>query len=96
MSCELAVIGAGWGGVYFAWRLAVDAKLMNASSVCVFEANGRAGGRIFSIHGLPQFAVLAVDVGGYRFQETQRLPADLVWSALELPAITDSNSVSAS
>jgi hypothetical protein len=26
-----------------------------------------------------------VDVGGYRFQHTQRLPADLVWSALKLP-----------
>ena len=24
-------------------------------------------------------------MGGYRFQETQRLPADLVWSALKLP-----------
>ena len=83
--CELAVVGAGWGGVYLAYRLAVDTHTINASSVCVFEANGRAGGRIFSIHGLPHFADLAVDVGGYRFQETQRLPADLVWSALELP-----------
>ena len=28
---------------------------------------------------------LAVDVGGYRFQESQLLPAQLVWKALELP-----------
>jgi len=83
--CSLAVVGAGWGGAYMAFRLAVDTNTVNATSVCVFEANGRVGGRIYSIHGLPHFADLAVDVGGYRFQQTQRLPADLVWSALELP-----------
>ena len=83
--CSFAVVGAGWSGAYAAWRLAVDASSVNASSVCVFEANGRVGGRIFSVHGLPSFADLAVDVGGYRFQTRQRLPADLVWSALKLP-----------
>ena len=83
--CSLAVVGAGWGGAYAAWRLAVDTQTVDASKVCIFEANGRVGGRIYSIHGLPHFADLAVDVGGYRFQETQRLPADLVWSALKLP-----------
>ena len=83
--CALAVVGAGWGGAYLAWRLSVDTNTFNASDVCIFEANGRVGGRIYSIHGLPNFADLAVDVGGYRFQETQRLPADLVWSALKLP-----------
>lgn len=82
--CSLAVIGAGWGGAYIAWRLAVDTPTINASDVCVFEANGRVGGRILSLKGLPSFADLAVDVGGYRFQETQKLPADLVWKALKL------------
>ena len=83
--CRLAVVGAGWGGAYFAWRMAVDTKTVDAKDVCVFEANGRVGGRIYSIHGLPNFADLAVDVGGYRFQQTQKLPADLVWKALKLP-----------
>jgi len=83
--CDLAVVGAGWGGAYLAWRLSVDTQTVNASSVCVFEANGRVGGRIFSVHDLPHFGDLAVDVGGYRFQETQKLPADLVFSALKLP-----------
>lgn len=82
--CSLAVVGAGWGGVYAAWRLAVDTKTIDASKVCVFEANGRVGGRVYSLHGLPGFADLAVDVGGYRFQQTQKLPADLVWNALKL------------
>ena len=85
--CDLAVVGAGWGGAYVAYRMAVDTNTVNASRVCVFEANGRVGGRIYSIHGLPNFADVAVDVGGYRFQETQRLPADLVWSALKLPTV---------
>ena len=82
--CKLAVVGAGWGGAYTAWRLAVDTSTIDAKDVCVFEANGRVGGRIYSLHGLPHFADLAVDVGGYRFQQTQRLPADLVWSALKM------------
>jgi len=83
--CDLAVVGAGWGGAYMAWRLSVDTKTVNASNVCVFEANGRVGGRIFSVRDLPHFGDLAIDVGGYRFQEVQKLPADLVFSALKMP-----------
>ena len=85
--CKLAVVGAGWGGAYTAWRLAVDTQTIPAADVCVFEANGRVGGRIYSLHGLPHFADLAVDIGGYRFQEVQKLPADLVWSALKMPTV---------
>ena len=84
-STQLAVVGAGWGGAYFAWRLAVDTATVPANETCVFEANGRVGGRIYSIHGLPHFTDLAIDVGGYRFQESQLLPAQLVWNALKLP-----------
>lgn len=83
--CSLAVVGAGWGGVYAAWRLAVDTPSVDARRICLFEANGRVGGRVFSVRGLPHFGELAIDVGGYRFQESQRLPADLVWTALEMP-----------
>ena len=53
---RLAVVGAGWGGAYIAWRMAVDTKALNATDVCVFEANGRVGGRIYSVRGLPGFA----------------------------------------
>lgn len=84
-NCSIAVIGASWSAAYFAWRLAIDSKTVPASSICVFEANGRVGGRIDSIHGLPGFDDLAVDMGGYRFIETDLLPAQLVWDALELP-----------
>lgn len=85
-SCDLAVVGAGWGGAYLAWRMAIDdGSLVNASGVCVFEANSRVGGRIYSVRTLPGFDDLALDVGGYRFIETDLLPAQLVWDALKLP-----------
>ena len=34
----------------------LDTKTVDASKVCVFEANGRVGGRIYSVRGLPGFA----------------------------------------
>jgi hypothetical protein len=83
--CDLAVVGAGWGGAYFAWRMSIDTDTVDPSNVCVFEANGRVGGRIFSIRGLPPAPDLALDAGGYRFIETDLLPAQLVWDALRLP-----------
>jgi protoporphyrinogen oxidase len=64
LQCELAVVGAGWGGVYAAWRLAIDTKTIPARGVCVFEANGRVGGRVFSVRDLPHFGELTIDVGG--------------------------------
>ena len=45
--CALAVVGAGAGGLYAAWRL-VEAGTYAASDVCVFEATERVGGRTCS------------------------------------------------
>ena len=83
--CDLAVVGTGWAGAYFAWRLGVDAAAVDAARICVFEANGRVGGRIFSARDLPTLEGLALDVGGYRFIEVDALPADLVRARLEMP-----------
>lgn len=86
VECELAVVGAGWGGAYLAWRLSVDdGTTVAPAGVCVFEANSRVGGRIYSVRDLPGFDDMALDVGGYRFQEKDLLPAQLVWDALKLP-----------
>ena len=82
--CDLAVVGAGWGGAYLAWRMSVDTNTISPNNVCVFEANGRVGGRIFSMRGLPAAPDLAIDAGGYRFIETDLLPAQLVWNGLQL------------
>lgn len=84
-SCELSVVGAGWGGVYFAWRLGIELLAIDPANICVFEANGRLGGRIYSVYGLPDMGDLVIDVGGYRFPETDLLPAQLVWDKLLLP-----------
>ena len=84
-SCEVAVVGAGWAGAYFAYRLAVDTATVDPSNVCVFEAGGRAGGRIYSMHDLPGLGDMVLDLGGYRFIETDLLPAQLVFDALKLP-----------
>merc|ERR1719198_1387895 len=85
LECEVAVVGAGWGGAYLAWRMSVDSNYTSAETICVFEANGRVGGRIYSVHNIPGFDDLALDVGGYRFIETDLLPAQIVWKALKLP-----------
>eukprot|EP00935_MAST-01C_sp_MAST-1C-sp1_P000756 g756.t1 len=82
--CELAVIGAGWSGAYYAWRMAVDTSTVAAENICVFEANGRVGGRVYSVHNLPYFRDMSLDVGGYRFIENNHLPGDLVWDALKI------------
>ena len=51
--CDLAVVGAGWGGAYLAWRLSVDdGTTVAPAGVCVFEANSRVGGRIYSVRDL--------------------------------------------
>jgi hypothetical protein len=58
---------------------------INPANICVFEVNGRLGGRIYSVYGLPNMGDLVIDVGGYRFPENDLLPAQLVWDKLLLP-----------
>ena len=84
-TCELAVVGAGWGGVYFGWRLGIELLAIDPANICFFEVNGRLGGRIYSVYGLPNMGDLVIDVGGYRFPENDLLPAQLVWDKLLLP-----------
>eukprot|EP00755_Sulcionema_specki_P024668 Sspe_Gene.81685::Locus_52680_Transcript_1_1_Confidence_1.000_Length_767::g.81685::m.81685 len=47
--CELGVVGAGFSGIYFAWRLGVDAGKIHPRGICIFEVNGRVGGRIYTV-----------------------------------------------
>eukprot|EP00928_Gymnodinium_smaydae_P036594 TRINITY_DN25552_c0_g1_i1.p1 TRINITY_DN25552_c0_g1~~TRINITY_DN25552_c0_g1_i1.p1 ORF type:complete len:864 (-),score=63.11 TRINITY_DN25552_c0_g1_i1:76-2514(-) len=63
----MAIIGGGPGGVYTAWRLAVDSRKIRPSDVCVFERAARVGGRTFSLHGQGTRKDLTVDIGAYRF-----------------------------
>lgn len=66
--CKVVVIGAGVGGVYSAYRLAVEAGVVPGSNICIFEALDRPGGRIFSVtNTVPGFEDFTVDLGAYRY-----------------------------
>lgn len=68
--CAVTIVGGGIGGAYTAWRLAVDARVVRPSDICVFEATKRFGGRIFSVGDVPGYEGYVVDVGAYRFHRT--------------------------
>jgi predicted NAD/FAD-dependent oxidoreductase len=71
MDCDISIIGAGWAGVYTAFRLQTS-----STSVCLFEAYSRAGGRTYSTRAVD--ARYVVDAGAYRFAGDMHLPADLI------------------
>ncbi|CAE7390804.1 HERC2, partial [Symbiodinium sp. KB8] len=63
-SCDVVSIGAGWAGVYTAFR-----RTLLGSKVCIFEASHRVGGRTYS-HKLvagKKKEPFTLDVGAYRF-----------------------------
>lgn len=62
-TCPFAVVGAGLGGLYTALRL-VEANVVPASDVCVFESTERVGGRTYSLRY--SNLNLVVDAGAYR------------------------------
>lgn len=85
LTCELAVVGAGPGGLYTALRL-VDTGTVAASDICIFEMSGRVGGRIYSLRGFGPDADLVVDVGAYRsWPEYTPITHALITEYLGLP-----------
>ena len=62
-TCEVAVVGAGTGGLYAALRM-LEVGKVNGSDVCIFEATDRVGGRLYSLRGLGPNKDLTVDAGG--------------------------------
>ena len=69
--------------MYSAWRLAVDAAVADASSVCLFEARQAVGGRTYSV----DVDGLTVDIGAYRFGMSMHLPADLIVNHFKLETV---------
>ena len=65
LSCDIAIVGAGPGGIFFAWRFLKAAETIG--SVCILERSNRHGGRIYSLRNLGPRADLTVDVGAYRY-----------------------------
>ena len=73
MHCALTVVGGGWGGAYFAYRMCVDTNTIDCAEVCVFESNTRFGGRAYStpLQGEDdQPFPLYLDVGPYRMRQS--------------------------
>ena len=62
--CDIAIVGAGPGGIYAAWRL-IEAN--HTGKICMYERSQRFGGRIFSLRQQGPKKDLVVDMGAYRF-----------------------------
>ena len=62
--CDTAIVGAGPGGVYAAWRM-IEAN--HSGRICMYERSHRFGGRIFSLREQGPKKDLVVDMGAYRF-----------------------------
>jgi hypothetical protein len=96
LTCTDAIVGAGWSGVYFAyrrWRAAQDLAAADADTnadaflpvICLFEATDRVGGRTYSVPGSKTGTEFVLDVGAYRFSPDMHLPGDLILHDLQLP-----------
>lgn len=84
-ACTDVIIGAGWSGVYFAYRRAMSSRTGNAN-ICLFEASDRVGGRTYSVPPTTLgHAEFTLDVGAYRFSPDMHLPGDLILHDLLLP-----------
>lgn len=71
--CEVSAVGAGWAGVYFAFRQALTGK-----KVCIFEGTDRIGGRTYSHRMDIGDETFTLDVGAYRFSPDMHLPGDVI------------------
>jgi hypothetical protein len=81
LACDVAVVGGGWAGVYFAFR-----SVGNGRTVCLFEASDRIGGRTYSHNftaGQPG-EHFTLDLGAYRFTPDMHLPGDIILKVLGL------------
>lgn len=83
--CTWTVVGAGPGGVYFAWRLA-EALPALAPEICIFDQAGRVGGRILTLRRRGPRADLTVEPGAYRYVKRPVLEPETknisVWTVL--------------
>ncbi len=67
METDVAIVGAGMGGLYSAWRLSGDrTHARKPRHVTVFDYQNRVGGRLETIR-LPDAPQLRAEVGGMRF-----------------------------
>ncbi len=89
LSCHVAIVGGGPGGVHTAYQLAKLPKDNPDSNVCLFEKETKVGGRLDDVALNPSRPDLVFGVGGLRVMETQnylfKLAADLAIPLEEAP-----------
>lgn len=88
-TCDVAAVGGGWSGVYFAYRYLTGSSV-DPGKICLFEATDRIGGRTYSKTfqlETPSGVVdkFVLDVGAYRFSPDMHLPGDVILHKLKLP-----------
>ncbi len=82
LSCDVAIVGGGAGGLHTAFRLAP----FLGSDVCLFEKEDRLGGRILDVSRTPGGPVFGA--GALRVMETQEVLFDLADElGIELEAV---------
>eukprot|EP00746_Dinoflagellata_sp_MGD_P086947 gnl/MRDRNA2_/MRDRNA2_34472_c0_seq1.p1 gnl/MRDRNA2_/MRDRNA2_34472_c0~~gnl/MRDRNA2_/MRDRNA2_34472_c0_seq1.p1 ORF type:complete len:505 (+),score=92.02 gnl/MRDRNA2_/MRDRNA2_34472_c0_seq1:68-1582(+) len=84
MSCDVAAVGGGWSGVYFAYRYYLDGNV-EPKNICLFEASQRIGGRTYSKEFDMNGEKIVLDLGAYRFSPDMHLPGDVILKQLKLP-----------
>jgi len=87
--CDVAAVGGGWAGVYFAYRYLTGSSV-DPTKICLFEATDRIGGRTYSKNfelTSPSGSIdkFVLDVGAYRFSPDMHLPGDVILHKLKLP-----------
>ncbi|HVX40650.1 MAG TPA: FAD-dependent oxidoreductase [Gemmatimonadaceae bacterium] len=75
LELDVAVVGAGVGGAYTAWRLK---EKFRDQRIALFEYSNRVGGRLYTVE-LPGMPHVHAEVGGMRFiPKTQAFVTDLI------------------
>ena len=70
---DTAIIGAGAGGLYSAWRLShAKEGAVNASDIHVFEMSNRIGGRLYTVN-MPGMPSVNTELGGMRVLSLQKI-----------------------
>jgi len=75
LSCNVAIIGGGAGGIHTAYQLAKLPSSNPNADVCVFEKRNRLGGRIFDVALNPARPDLVFGTGALRGEHSVILTA---------------------
>src|ERR1044072_9199282 len=70
MDLDVAVVGVGVSGAYFAWWL--QAALGANARIALFEYSDRIGGRLYSVT-MPGLPTVKAELGGVRYIPTQHI-----------------------